>query len=144
MAIFRVNLTAINPSDRKKKTKPFAALVDTGSHMSWLPKQALLDAGITPKGKRNFQTASRQKLTREYGYAILAADKYETNCEVVFAEKNDHILLGVRTIEGFGVKVDNVNGCIEPVDRFFTGIYLEHEGEEVSKAPEDMPTDNEN
>ena len=36
--------------------------------------------------------------------------------EVVFAEKNDHILLGVRTIEGFGVKVDNINGQFEPVD----------------------------
>ena len=136
MAIFRVDLTAINPLDRKKKTKPFTVLVDTGSHMSWLPKQALLDAGITPKGKRGFQTASRQKLTREYGYAILTAENYETNCEVVFAEKNDHLLLGVRTIEGFGVKVDNINGRFEPVDRFFTGIHLIHEGEESETPPE--------
>ena len=131
MAIFRVSLAAINPKDPNLRTEPFPALVDTGSHMSWLPKQALLDAGIVPVGKRNFQTASRQKLTREYGFAILAADKYMTNCEVVFAEKNDHILLGVRTIEGFGVKVDNINGRFEPVDRFFTGIHLIHEGEEM-------------
>ena len=130
MAIFRVSLKAINPQDRSKQTKPFAALVDTGSHMTWLPKEALLGAGIVPTGTRNFQTASRQKLTREYGYAILAADKYETICEVVFAEKTDHVLLGVRTIEGFGVKVDNINGRFEPVDRFFTGNYLVHEGED--------------
>ena len=42
------------------------------------------------------------------GYAILRADGYETNDEVVFAEKGDMILLGVRTIEGFSVMVDNI------------------------------------
>ena len=130
MAIFRVGLKAINPSDNSKQTKSYAALVDTGSHMTWLPKQALLDIGITPKGKRSFLTATKQKTIREYGYAILATDKYETSCEVVFGEKNDAILLGVRTIEGFGVKIDNINGRFEPVERFVTGISLIHEGED--------------
>ena len=130
MAIFRVNLTAINPKDRKKRTKPIPTLVDTGSHMTWLPKQALLDAGIVPEGKKKFRTASNQPLERDYGFAILSADKYVTNCEVVFAEKNDAILLGVRTIEGFGVKIDNINGRFEPVERLLTGLTLVHEGEE--------------
>ena len=130
MAIFRVSLTAINPKDRELKTKPFEALVDTGSHMTWLPKQALFDAGIVPEGKKRFRNANSQLNTRDIGYAILTADKYSTIDEVVFAEGNDAILLGVRTIEGFGVKVDNINGRFEPVDRFFTGIHLIHEGEE--------------
>ena len=131
MAIFRVNLKAINPQDRSKQTKPYAALVDTGSHMTWLPKQALIDIGIKPEGKKNFVTATNQKTVREYGYAILTADKYATNCEVVFGEREDQILLGVRTIEGFGVKIENVNGRFEPVDRLLTGITLVHEREEV-------------
>ena len=42
------------------------------------------------------------------GYAILAAEGYETNDEVVFAETGDMSLLGVRTLEGFGVMVDNI------------------------------------
>ena len=130
MAIFRVSLTAINPKDESKKTAPFTALVDTGSHMMWLLKQALLDIGITPKGKKRFRNANNQLNTRDIGYAILTADKYSTIDEVVFAEKNDAILLGVRTIEGFGVKVDNINGRFESVERFFTGISLVHEGEE--------------
>ena len=82
--------------------------------------------------------------TRDIGYAILTAEKYSTIDEVVFAEKGDHILLGVRTIEGFGVKVDNINGRFEPVDRFFTGIRLVHEGEEVPEAPEEIPANYEN
>jgi hypothetical protein len=47
-------------------------------------------------------------VTREIGYAILAADGYETGDEVVFAEPGDRILLGVRTLEGFGVAADDV------------------------------------
>jgi len=42
------------------------------------------------------------------GYAILSAEGYETNDEVVFAEPGDMTLLGIRTLEGFGVMVDNV------------------------------------
>jgi hypothetical protein len=33
-------------------------MVDTEAELSWLPKQLLLDAGITPKGKRRFATAT--------------------------------------------------------------------------------------
>ena len=132
VAIFRVNLKAINPRDRSKQTKSFAALVDTGSHMTWLPKEALIDIGIEPEGKKSFLTATKQKTIRDYGYAILATDNYTTNCEVVFGEMNDQILLGVRTIEGFGVKIDSINGRFEPVERFVTGITLIHEGEDDS------------
>lgn len=45
---------------------------------------------------------------RPVGYAILAAEGFETADEVVFAEPGDRTLLGVRTIEGFGVVVDNI------------------------------------
>ena len=40
-------------------------------------------------------------------YAILNAEGFETVDEVVFAEPGVLALLGVRTIEGFGVMVDN-------------------------------------
>jgi hypothetical protein len=42
------------------------------------------------------------------GALFSSADGYETTDEVAFAEPGDMILLGVRTIEGFGVAVDNV------------------------------------
>ena len=136
MAIFKVNLVAINPKDENKKTAPHPALVDTGSHMTWLPKQALIDIGIKPVGKKRFRSATNQLSERDYGFAILAADKYITICEVVFAEKSDQTLLGVRTIEGFGVKIDNINGRFEPVERLVTGISLVHVGEDDFIEPE--------
>jgi predicted aspartyl protease len=130
MGIFKIDVTATNPTDRTRKTKPFLALVDTGSHMTWLPKKALAEAGIVPEGKKRFRNANNQPSERDFGYAILSAGGFSTIGDVVFAEANDAILLGVHTLEGFGVKVDNINGRFESVERLFTGITLIHEGEE--------------
>ncbi|MSQ23895.1 MAG: hypothetical protein EXR58_05025 [Chloroflexi bacterium] len=82
--------------------------MDTGSELSWLPKELLASISITPLRKRSFATATQQLVTRETGYAILAAEGFETVDEVVFGEPGDLTLLGVRTLEGFGVMVDNI------------------------------------
>ena len=108
MSVFRVNLTAINPKEEHRCTPPVDVLVDTGSELSWLPKQLLLDAGITPRGKKRVSLANNQIVERDFGYAILSSEGYTTNDEIVFAETCDMLLLGVRTIEGFSVMVDNI------------------------------------
>jgi predicted aspartyl protease len=108
MSKFMVNLTAINPKEEHRCTPPVEAMVDTGAELSWLPKQLLLDAGIVPKGKKRFETATKELVERDFGYAILTAEGYTTNDEIVFAEENDMSLLGVRTLEGFSVMVDNI------------------------------------
>jgi len=108
MSIFKVNLTAINPKDEGRQTAPVEALVDTGSELSWMPKQLLLDVGIHSRGKKRFTTASGQIIERDFGYAMLTAEGYSTIDEIVFAETGDMTLLGVRTLEGFSVMVDNI------------------------------------
>ena len=108
VSLFKVNVIARNPKHEELATQPLAALVDTGSKLTWLPADVLKGAGITPRRKRVFATATKQQIEREVGYAILSAEGYETNDEVVFAESGDMTLLGVRTLEGFGVMVDNI------------------------------------
>jgi clan AA aspartic protease len=108
MSMFKVNVVARNPKQEELETQPIEALVDTGSELTWIPGQILQSVGITPRRKRIFATATQQKIEREVGYAILSAEGYETNDEVVFAEPGDMTLLGVRTLEGFGVMVDNI------------------------------------
>jgi len=103
-----VNLTAINPKEEDRKTAPIEVMVDTGSELSWLPKQELLNIGITSRGKKRFAMANNEIIERDYGYAILQAEGYTTNDEIVFAENSDMMLLGVRTLEGFCVMVDNI------------------------------------
>ena len=39
---------------------------------------------------------------------MLRAEGFETIDEVVFAEPGDMVLLGIRTIEGFGVMLDGI------------------------------------
>jgi predicted aspartyl protease len=108
MSVFKVNVVARNPKNEELATAPLEALVDTGSELTWLPADVLRGAGITPRRKRIFATATRQRIEREVGYAILSAEGYATIDEVVFAESGDMTLLGVRTLEGFGVMVDNI------------------------------------
>ncbi len=112
--MFRAHVVARNPKQEESATPPIEAIVDTGSEMTWLPREALLTAGIHPRRRRSFVTASGETLERDVGYAILAAEAYETSDDVVFAERGDFTLLGVRTIEGFGVTVDNVNHRFVP------------------------------
>jgi len=83
--------------------------VDAGSELTWLPADLLVQADILPLRKRTFQTATKQMVQRDVGYAILQAEGYETIDEVVLAEPGDMNLLGVRTIEGFGVTVDSIS-----------------------------------
>ena len=112
MSAFKVNVVARNPKREELSTPPVPALVDSGSELTWLPADILTAAGITPRRKRMFapnrKSGTRQNVEREVGYAILSAEGYETNDEVVFAEPGDLTLLGVRTLEGFGVMVDNI------------------------------------
>src|SRR5262245_15779823 len=108
MSLFKVNVIARNPQREELATPPVEVLVDTGSELTWLPKDVLTRTGITPRRKRTFAMANKQIIEREVGYAILASEGFETNDEVVFAEPGDMNLLGVRTLEGFGVMVDNI------------------------------------
>jgi len=108
MRLFKVNVVACNPKQEESVTPAIEVLVDTGAEMTWLPAELLGNAGITPRRKRTFQTATKQIIERDVGYAILRADGYETTDEVVFAQPTDLSLLGVRTLEGFGVMVDNI------------------------------------
>ena len=108
VSMFKVNVVARNPKDETKGTPSIEALVDTGSELTWLPADLLAQIGVTRRRKRTFMTATKQMVVRDVGYAILAVDGYETTDEVVFADPGDMVLLGVRTIEGFGVAVDNI------------------------------------
>jgi predicted aspartyl protease len=109
VSVFKVNIVACNPKREEQVPPAIEALVDTGSELTWLPADVLLGIGVTPRRKRSFHPATKQSIQREVGYVILRAVGYETADEVVFAEPGDMTLLGVRTLEGFGVTVNNVS-----------------------------------
>lgn len=106
--MFRVNIVAVNLKDESLETPPIEAVVDTGSELTWLPRELLDAADIVPRIERTFVGPDGSRHTREVGYTVLKVDEHETIDEVVFCEPGDMTLLGVRTIEGFGVMVDNI------------------------------------
>src|SRR5271157_807629 len=108
MSLFKVTVVARNTKDESLASAPLEALVDSGSELTWLPRDVLLGIQVTPLRKRSFSTATQQRVSRETGYAILSAEGFETVDEVVFAEPGDMPRLGVRTLEGFGVMVDSI------------------------------------
>ncbi|MEK6615304.1 MAG: retroviral-like aspartic protease family protein [Bacteroidota bacterium] len=109
MSSFKVSVVCVNTQDKNKTTPALEALVDTGSELTWMPSELLVTAGITPVKKAVFITATGEKVERNIGYAIIRAEGFETNDEVVFAKQGDAVLLGVRTLEGFSVTVDNIS-----------------------------------
>ena len=106
MSAYYVDLIAINPKREEIRSAPVRVLVDTGSELSWLPIDVLASTGIQPRRKRLFRMADGRTMDRDVGFCILESEGFITNDEVVFAQPGDMHLLGVRTLEGFGVTVD--------------------------------------
>jgi predicted aspartyl protease len=106
MSAYYLNLIAVNPKREEIRSVPVRVLVDTGSELSWLPENVLREAGISRRRRRLFQMADGRTMERDVGFCILETDGFVTNDEVVFAQTGDMYLLGVRTLEGFGVMVD--------------------------------------
>ena len=107
MSIFKVSIVACNPKNGGQITMPIAALVNTGSELTWLPGEMLRAIGIEPQRRRTFPTSTYRTVERETGFVILQANGYETREEVVFAEPGDATLIGVRALEGFGITLDS-------------------------------------
>ncbi len=109
MSLWKVKLSAVNPRDESRVSEPLEALVDTGSENTWVPGAVLRSIGVEPRFKCTYLTATNTPVERDVGYAILRAEGFECIDNVVFAEPGDMPLLGVRTIEGFGVSVDPIS-----------------------------------
>ena len=106
MSAYYLNLVAVNSKCEEMRSEPVRVLVDTGSELSWMPAEDLARTGIQPRRKRVFTMADGRSMERDVGFCILEAEGFITNDEVVFAQPGDLHLLGVRTLEGFGVTVD--------------------------------------
>jgi predicted aspartyl protease len=107
MGIFRVGAKVQNIVDRSKSATVQELLVDTGSDYTWLPAESLQKIGVKREKDVTLTMANGKKIKRDVGFAIIRADKFFTIDEVVFAEPEDMLLLGARTLEGFNARVDS-------------------------------------
>ena len=107
MGIIRIDAEFASIRSSQRFTPVPGMLVDTGSEYTWIPEELLTAAGIRPMKKDlEFMMANGQTITRSIGFAILRAEGFFTVDEVVFGQPGDLALLGARTLEGFGARVD--------------------------------------
>jgi predicted aspartyl protease len=71
--------------------------------------------GITPRTRRDFETADGRRVLRDIAVAMMRLEGETLPTLVVFADPGDAILLGVYSLEGFGLGVDPVNHRLVPV-----------------------------
>jgi clan AA aspartic protease len=107
--IFRTTIGVENVAHRGVVRYVADALVDTGSELTWIPREILQSIGIEVERRRSFIVADGRRVERDIGYAVIHAGESATVDEVVFAEESDFALLGVRSLEGLNLRVDVVS-----------------------------------
>jgi clan AA aspartic protease len=108
MGIFRVTIGVENVAQRGVVRYVADALVDTGSELTWIPREVLQSIGIDVERRRSCIVADGRRVERDIGYAVVHAGESATVDEVVFAEESDFALLGVRSLEGLNLRIDVV------------------------------------
>jgi len=107
MGAFRTSVELQNPAKRDQSATVSQALVDSGSELSWVPADVLVQLGIAREQKKlTFVLANGEQIVREVGFAIVRVQGHFTVDEIVFGEKGDLVLLGARTLEGLNLTVD--------------------------------------
>ena len=107
MGTFYTKCKIENITHRKKSIALPKLLVDCGAEYTWAPAE-LLEAIDIKREKKDiaFVMANGQHVTRSVGFAIIRLEDRFTVDEVVFAEKDDLLLLGARTLEGLNLMID--------------------------------------
>ena len=108
MGIFRTTIGIESASQRGPVRTLADALVDTGSEYTWIPRGVLESLGIQPERRQGFVVADGRNIERDIGYAIVHAGGVAAPDIVVFAEPDDFVLLGVRSLEGLNLRIDVV------------------------------------
>ena len=106
MGTFRTTVGVENPG-RRGSVRPLAdVLVDTGSELTWIPRSILEELGIGTERRYRFVLADGRMLERDVGFAIVHVQGVTTADDVVFAEPDDLVLLGARSLEGLNLRID--------------------------------------
>lgn len=97
----------IESVERRGETRAVEnALVDTGSEFTWVPRSVLEELGIRPERLQRFLVADGRAVERPLGIGIVHAAGTSAPDFVVFAEPDDMVILGARSLEGMNLRVD--------------------------------------
>ncbi len=105
MGMTETILTVSNPQNSKLSiTDKF--LVDSGASFTVLPAPFAKKLKIKPIYEKSFNLADGKVVKRKIGSALIRLGDQEMPSPVVLGEENDAKLLGVLTLESFGLALD--------------------------------------
>lgn len=113
MGAFNVQFEIGDPQG--ERWLPLEGLVDTGSTYTWVPRELLESISLTPRFTREFETADGRVVARDLAVAQARLEGETIPTLVVFADPGHAVLLGVVTLEEFGLGVDPVNRKLVPI-----------------------------
>jgi predicted aspartyl protease len=105
-AKFRTTLGVAALDKPKYRRDLFNVRVDTRSEYNWIPSQVLDELGVTPVRTDRFETPDGRVLERQIGFALVYAGGRSAPSVVVFATREDIVLLGAHGLEGLNLHVD--------------------------------------
>ena len=113
MTTFSVNIQVADLHGTR--WEELAALADSGSSFTTIPRSLIENLGISPTRKEPFEIANGQIVESDIGYAMVRAEGKETLDTVIFGEPGEPALLGAHTLEGLLLAVDPLNERLIPV-----------------------------
>jgi clan AA aspartic protease len=95
--------------------EPLDAMIDTGATYTWVPRDILERLGVTPEEKRPFILADGRQAEYDVAWVRVRLDGRTQPSICIFGEPGTEPLVGVFTLEAFGLAVDPVNRRLIPV-----------------------------
>ncbi|MGC9152631.1 MAG: aspartyl protease family protein [Vulcanisaeta sp.] len=93
----------------------FRTLVDTGTTYTMVPRRIAEELGITSTGKRVKVLTAKGEAVLEEGIAVIRLMGEERTNVVLISDEIEQLLIGVTTLESFGLRVDLTTGRLERV-----------------------------
>ena len=91
------------------------AMVDTGATYTWIPAPILTRLGVEPEEQRTFVLADGHEVNYGVAWVRVRIGNQRHPTIAVFGKPGSQPLLGVVTLEIFGLGVDPVNRRLVPV-----------------------------
>lgn len=90
-------------------------LVDSGATYSLLPEPVWKAIGLEPKRRISFTLADGTTVDRSVSEALISLPQGEAHTPVILGEEGDEALLGIVTLEIFGLVFNPFNRTLQPM-----------------------------
>ena len=113
MGVTKVKLTIKNPLNGEDGVEE-EFLVDSGAHYTVLPASTVKKLGLKKSYTQEFVLADGRVIKRDLGSAFISFEGRQLAIPVVLGKKGDSALLGITTLESFGLMLDPFKRKIYP------------------------------